>query len=106
MANAWLSTSSDQAARQIIEACRYGSSELIITPQAKLLRLVKGLCPTLVIEGLSLVGRLLPGAGGADGNQLKRGWESQSIVAPSLLTRSADRVVSDNNEQPQPAVTT
>jgi NAD(P)-dependent dehydrogenase (short-subunit alcohol dehydrogenase family) len=105
MANALLSTSSDQAARQIIEACRYGSSELIITPQAKLLRLIKGLCPTLVIEGLSLVGRLLPGAGGADGNQLKRGWESQSIVAPSLLTRSADRAVSDNNEQPQPAVT-
>jgi NAD(P)-dependent dehydrogenase (short-subunit alcohol dehydrogenase family) len=105
VANSVLSTSSDAAARQIIEACRYGSSEIIITPQAKLLRLVKGLCPNLVIEGLSLVGRLLPGASRADGNQLKRGWESQSVVAPSLLTRSADRAADDNKEEPQPAVT-
>jgi hypothetical protein len=42
MANALLSTTSDRAARQIIEACRYGSSKRIIT--AKLLRLIKGLC--------------------------------------------------------------
>jgi short-subunit dehydrogenase len=105
MANALLSTSSDQAARQIIEACRYGCSEIIITPQAKLLRLVKGLCPSLVIEALSLVSRLLPGPSPADGNQLKRGWESQSVVAPSLLTRSADRAASDNKEHPQPPVT-
>jgi short-subunit dehydrogenase len=105
MANSLFSTSSNQAARQIIEACRYGSSEIIITPQAKLLRLVKGLCPTLVIEGLSLVSRLLPGASTADGNQLKRGWESQSVVAPSLLTRSADRAAANNKEHPQPPVT-
>jgi NAD(P)-dependent dehydrogenase (short-subunit alcohol dehydrogenase family) len=105
MANALFSTSSDQAARQIIEACRFGSSEIVITGPAKLLRLVKGLCPALVIEGLSLVGRLLPGPSGADGNQLKRGWESQSVVEPSVLTQSADRAASANKEQPQPAVT-
>jgi hypothetical protein len=44
MANALLSTTSDRAARQIIEACRYGSSKRIITAPAKLLRLIKGLC--------------------------------------------------------------
>jgi NAD(P)-dependent dehydrogenase (short-subunit alcohol dehydrogenase family) len=105
MANALLSTSSDRAARQIIEACRYGSSENIITAPAKLLRLVKGLCPPLVIEALSLVGCLLPGPDGPEGNRLKRGWESQSMMAPSLLTRPADRAVSRNKEEPQPAVT-
>jgi len=105
MANALLSTSSDRAARQIIEACRYGSSENIITAPAKLLRLVKGLCPPLVIEALSLVGRLLPGPDGSEGNRLKRGWESQSMMAPSLLTRPADRAATDNKEEPQPAVT-
>jgi NAD(P)-dependent dehydrogenase (short-subunit alcohol dehydrogenase family) len=104
MANALLSTSSDEAARQIVHACRYGTSEVIITPQAKLLRLVKGLYPPLVLEALSLVARVLPGPNGASGNQLKRGWESQSAVAPSILTRSADRAASDNNEQRQPAV--
>jgi short-subunit dehydrogenase len=105
MANALLSTSSDRAARQIIETCRYGSSENIITAPAKLLHLVKGLCPPLVIEALSLVGPLLPGPDGPEGNQLKRGWESQSIMAPSLLTRPADRAATDNKEEPQPAVT-
>jgi len=105
MANALLSTSSDRAARQIIEACRYGSSENIITAPAKLLRLIKGLYPPLVIEALSLVGRLLPGPDGPEGNRLKRGWESQSMIAPSLLTRPADRAASGNKEEPQPAVT-
>lgn len=104
MANALLSTTSDKAARQIIEACRYGSSGRIITAPAKLLRLIKGLCPPLVIEALSLVGRLLPGPDGVEGNQLKRGWQSQSMMAPSILTRSADRAVSANKEEPEPAV--
>jgi hypothetical protein len=105
MANALLSTSSDRAARQIIEACRYGSSENIITLPAWLLSLVKGLYPPLVIEALSLVGRLLPGPDGPEGNRLKRGWESRSIMAPSLLTRPADRAATVNKEEPQPAVT-
>ena len=48
-------------------------------------------------------GRLLPGPDGPEGNRLKRGWESQSMMAPSLLTRPADRAVSGNKEEPQPA---
>jgi short-subunit dehydrogenase len=102
-ANALLATSSTEAARQIIEACRYGSSQLVITAQARFLRLVNGICPAFVAEALALVGRLLPGPGGAEGNRLKRGWESRSMIAPSLLTRSTDRAAKDNNEEPQPA---
>lgn len=102
-ANAWLSTSAARAARQIIEACRYGASQLVITPQARLLRLVNGMFPGFVAEALSLVCRVLPGPTGAAGNELKRGWESQSIIAPSLLTRPADRAADDQNEEPQPA---
>jgi len=102
-ANAWLSTSSARAARQIMDACRYGASQLVITPQARLFRLLNGMFPSLVAETLSLVCRVLPGAGGADGNQLKRGWESQSQVAPSLLTRPADRAANDHKEEPPPA---
>jgi hypothetical protein len=33
------------------------------------------------------------------------GWESQSGIAPSLLTRPTDRAASDNKEAPQPAIT-
>jgi short-subunit dehydrogenase len=105
VANALLSTSSDRAARKIVEACRYGTSELTITPQARLLRLVNGMFPALVAEALSLACRILPGPNGADGNQLKRGWQSQSAIAPSLFTRRADRAASDNKEKPQPTGT-
>jgi NAD(P)-dependent dehydrogenase (short-subunit alcohol dehydrogenase family) len=104
IANALFSTTSSAAAHEIIEACRYGSSEKIITIPAKLLRLVTGLYPQLVLEGLCLVGRLLPGTNGVEGDQLKRGWESQSIMAPSLLTSPADRAVGTNNEERQPSM--
>ncbi|HEU4340922.1 MAG TPA: SDR family NAD(P)-dependent oxidoreductase [Candidatus Binatia bacterium] len=97
-----LSTSSQRAAREIIEACRYGKAEIVITPQARLLRLAHSLFPAFVAESLSLVSRVLPGARGPEGDQLKRGWESQSIAAPSLLTRPADRAASRNREKPEP----
>jgi short-subunit dehydrogenase len=97
------STSSDRAARSIIEACRYGRSEVIITPQAQVLRFVNSLFPALVAETMSVVGGLLPGPPRTGGDQLKRGWESQSVAAPSVLTRPADRAAPDNNEEPQPA---
>jgi NAD(P)-dependent dehydrogenase (short-subunit alcohol dehydrogenase family) len=102
IANALFSTSSEQAARKIVEACRYGVSEIVITPQARLLRLVNCLFPSLVAEASSLVARLLPGPADLEGDQLKPGWESQSAVAPSLLTRAADRAAAANKESPQP----
>jgi NAD(P)-dependent dehydrogenase (short-subunit alcohol dehydrogenase family) len=99
-----LSTSSARAARQIIEACRYGKAQLVITLQARLARLVNDLFPTVVAEALSLVGRALPGPRDGRGDLLKRGWQSRSMIAPSVLTRPADNAAPRNNEQPQPAV--
>jgi short-subunit dehydrogenase len=96
-----LSTSSERAARKIIEACRYGRAEIFITPQARLLHLANSLFPGLIAESLGLIGRALPGASGAEGDILKRGWESRSRLAPSLLTRPADRAATRNKEHPR-----
>ncbi len=93
-----LSTASAHAAQEILEACRYGKAEVIITAQARLLRLANGLFPTLVAETLGLVGRLLPRPREGTGNHSKEGWESGSVLAPSLLTRPADRAAAHNNE--------
>lgn len=95
-----LSTTSSQAARQIIEACRYGAAELVITPQARLLRLANSLFPSVVAESLALVGRLLPATPGHHGDTAKRGAESRSRMAPSVLTHLADRAADRNNEIP------
>ncbi|MPZ76870.1 MAG: SDR family NAD(P)-dependent oxidoreductase [Deltaproteobacteria bacterium] len=103
MANAspLLSTSSQRAARQIIEACRYGKAELVITPQARLLQIASSLFPSITAEIMGVVSRALPGKQPGAGDELKRGWQSQSLLAPSLLTRMADRMVRRNNEEPQ-----
>jgi NAD(P)-dependent dehydrogenase (short-subunit alcohol dehydrogenase family) len=105
IANAFplLSTSPARAARQIVEACRYGKAELVITPQARLARIASSLFPNGVAEALALVGRLLPKARAGSGDRPKRGWESRSWLAPSLLTAPADKAAPANNERPQPA---
>lgn len=96
------STSSHRAARQIIDACRYGQAELIITPQARLLQLANCLFPNLTAEIMGALARILPGTAPGEGDALKRGWQSQSALAPSILTRPSDRMVEPNNEAPQP----
>ncbi len=100
IANAFplLSISSEDAARQIIEACRYGEAELVITPQAQLLRLASSLFPGFVSETMGLVNRALPKTPGRTGDTLRLGAESQSFIAPSVLTRPADNAALKNNE--------
>ncbi|HZD39071.1 MAG TPA: SDR family NAD(P)-dependent oxidoreductase, partial [Terriglobales bacterium] len=95
-----LSTTSAEAAQQIIEACRYGKAEIIITPQARLAHLVSRVFPSLVAESMSLLNWLLPNARGADARELKRGWESRSILTPSFLTKAADNAAASNKEEP------
>lgn len=93
-----LSTESESAAHEIIEACRYGKAEIIITPQARLLRLANSLFPSLMAETMALVNRVLPRAAVRNGNAAQRGSESRSPIASSILTRSADRAAVRNNE--------
>ena len=98
------STSSERAARQILEACRYGKAEVIITPQARLLQIANCLFPNITAEVLGLVSRALPSTRSGEGDALKPGWQSHSFLAPSVLTRTADRVIRRNKEEPRPVV--
>jgi short-subunit dehydrogenase len=92
------STDAEAAARRIIEACRYGTAEIVITPQARLLRLANSLFPNLMAEILALVNQALPKTRGPSGDTLRRGIESRSPIARSALTRLADRAAERNNE--------
>lgn len=93
-----LSTSSRHAARRILEACRYGEARVVLTPQARLLQAANSLLPGLTAAGMILASRLLPGPTGRAGDRVRRGWESVSGLAPSFLTRRADRAIARNNE--------
>jgi NAD(P)-dependent dehydrogenase (short-subunit alcohol dehydrogenase family) len=95
-----LSTSATNAARQIVDACRYGDAELIITLPARLAVLANALVPGFTAAVMALTNRLLPSATDEEGASARPGWQSVSRVAPSRLTRFADRATIENNEVP------
>jgi short-subunit dehydrogenase len=54
------SMNAERAARQIVEACRAGRAELILTPPARMATLARVLFPAFVSFGLQFVNTLLP----------------------------------------------
>ena len=92
------SVSAESAARQIVAAAKRGDAEAVISVQAKLAAKMNALFPEMTAEILSLVNRLLPSNGGIRTAKV-RGKESESWLAPSILTAMADREIIENNEQ-------
>jgi NAD(P)-dependent dehydrogenase (short-subunit alcohol dehydrogenase family) len=86
-----------RAARQIIEACRRGDPQLLISVQAHAIALLNAVFPGLSARALKLMNQLLPAPTDPRGDESRTGWESQSTLAPSLLTRLSDRAAEDNN---------
>jgi NAD(P)-dependent dehydrogenase (short-subunit alcohol dehydrogenase family) len=97
-----LSTAAESAARRIVEACRYGDPELVITLPARLAVLASAVMPNTVAHALALTNRILPAGSTTNGQQSQSGWQSVSTVAPSVVTRLADKATLDNNEMPLP----
>jgi NAD(P)-dependent dehydrogenase (short-subunit alcohol dehydrogenase family) len=93
-----LSTSAESAARQIIEACRYGDPELTITLPAKLAVRASHAAPALVGRAMMLANKLLPGPAGPTGDHHRRGRESRTPVTSGLATALTERAAVSNNE--------
>jgi Short-chain dehydrogenases of various substrate specificities len=91
------SMNAERAASQIIDACRRGDAEVVLTIQAQLAVKFHGLFPGLTADMLGIVNRLLPGPGGI-GRRRAKGKDSESAVAPSLLTALTEAAARDNNE--------
>jgi short-subunit dehydrogenase len=90
----------DRAAHQIIQACRHGNAELVITVQAKLAILARQLAPELFAGAMTLVNGLLPGPSRHDGDEPRPGKENESDLAgpSSLLTAATYKAAVRNNE--------
>jgi NAD(P)-dependent dehydrogenase (short-subunit alcohol dehydrogenase family) len=89
-----------RAAAQIVNACRHGDAELVITLPAKLAVVANAVAPEAVALGMSLANRLLPAPIDDTGNYSRSGWQSLSNWAPSKLTTLTDRAAAENNELP------
>jgi len=92
------SIDAERAARQIVTACRYGDPELTISVQAQALTRMNTLFPGLTAAIMKGVTRVLPAPDPQFGTARKTGWESQTPLAPSVLTRLSDEATTENNE--------
>ena len=91
------SINAQRAARQIVDACRRGDAELVITAQAKMAILARTLAPELFADVMTMINRLLPGPT-PGGNEARKGRESESEWAPSALTKTTYAAAEQNNE--------
>ncbi|AMY10691.1 Fatty acyl-CoA reductase [Luteitalea pratensis] len=90
--------SAERAARRILDACRRGDAELVITIQAKLAILARAVVPELFSDAMSLVHRLLPRAVGPEGDVAAPGHSVGPDWAPSPMLAPMYAAAKKNNE--------
>jgi NAD(P)-dependent dehydrogenase (short-subunit alcohol dehydrogenase family) len=90
--------SAERAADQILTACAYGDPELTITMAARAAAIANELTPGAVARAMMIATKLLPGPAGPEGDRPKRGRDSESSWAPSVVTTLTDRAAVLNNE--------
>jgi NAD(P)-dependent dehydrogenase (short-subunit alcohol dehydrogenase family) len=92
-----LTVSAENAARQVVHACKRGQAELVISIPAKIAVLFDALFPGPMSQVLALVNQVLPQAGGVGTDRVK-GKDSTSSWSPSWLTTLNDEAAVRNNE--------
>ena len=104
-----LAMSGRRAARAVVRAIRQGRSEIVLTPQAKLLAMFHGLFPGVTADILGVVNRALPGADVAQPSSAVRaqsrdrrtGKESESSLTQSPLTRFGREAAREFHQYPE-----
>jgi short-subunit dehydrogenase len=91
----------DRAARQIVRACEYGKTELILTVPAKLAIKAHTLFPSVSSALLSAVNRALPEPGEL-GQAKAKGAASTTRITESWLSALDERAAKRNNQVPNP----
>lgn len=97
-----VSISADRAARQIVRACEYGKSEVVISVPAKLAIKLHALFPEISSTILAAITRALPQTPEIGSAKVK-GTESTTPITESWLTTLDQRAARKNNQIPVPA---
>ena len=94
-----LSMNAERAARKILTAARRGTGRLVLGLPAKTAVLASELLPGTAAQLSKLGNKMLPKPSPAPrGYRARRGAESQSFLAPSILTHLSDTAAKKNNE--------
>ena len=92
-----LTVSAENAARQVVDACKRGQAELVISVPAKIAVLLDSLFPEATSQMLAVANRLLPEPGGV-GTERMKGRDSTSTWSPSWVTTLNEEAALRNNE--------
>lgn len=88
-----------EAARQIVDACRYGEAELVFTIPARLAVVLKGIAPSVMLELVGLSGYALPKAGEEGAFDTRKGKEIPDKGTPAPLEARLEAASVENNER-------
>lgn len=94
-----LSLSAERAARQILEACRYGDYHVAVGWPARVAEIVSALAPNLTARALGSAHSVMPTIAGDSGNESQSGWRARDLDGPRLTCR-ADEAIEAFNEGP------
>ena len=90
-----------RAALQLIDACRHGEAELVISWPAKLAIIANAVMPEVVAFAMNVANEVvLPAPSDEAGVERHSGWQSLSNWAPSKLTKLSEQAAARNNELP------
>jgi short-subunit dehydrogenase len=89
-----------RAARRIVDAAARGTSQIVLTPQAKVLALAHGIAPGTTSDILGIANRFMPGTGNRDPHRYT-GKESETSVSRSFLTALGRAAGRDLNQHPE-----
>jgi len=93
----FLTISSTDCARQVVDACRHGEAVRTISLPAKIGAALEGIAPNLMAETMALVNRQLPAPGGI-GDKRAFGFESETALSESFVTQLTQDAATRNNE--------
>jgi short-subunit dehydrogenase len=89
----------ERAAEMIVEACRRGQSALIVGFSARAMIAGNALFPSFTGEVMKLINRILPGRVGAEGDELKSGFEAREEQrVPDFIAKLGESAVARHNE--------
>jgi NAD(P)-dependent dehydrogenase (short-subunit alcohol dehydrogenase family) len=94
----YMAMRSDRAAKQILNAGRYGVPKVTLTFQARMLALVEEIAPNLTAWFMKSFNNMLPDPGPAHINEPRTGFESRSKITHSKLTKLGEEAAKKNNE--------
>lgn len=91
------SISAESAARRIVDACKFGDPEVVLSFPAQAAAAFHALFPGVTADLLGLANRALPGPGGI-GADATAGKESETALTASPLTEPIQKAAVANNE--------